>query len=317
MGTSWQKLYDENNRPKMSALNDFWNPNIRQLFVELSIQLHNQYGLALTHLMYTKSHGWTLKFTKSGVVLVKRVIVMDDSFYIDSILVADENSMQNALDYVASLYTPEFIEQFNEKIKKRNRKQVERSRRFAQRKKDELDAILSNINGDKLNQFHWSPRVPLAYLKRLYKDDAKMFFNDDLVDEVGYMLYARCLQGRDERLLANEGKLKCHHCGKILSKTNSPLLQCDCGYSYIFREYMRSFNENGMPSRSATPFFNEFVNKWPFAKEYREKMRLIDEVIHQCHLNMLSGVTRGFAGMNLFEGSKREINELILALAYN
>jgi hypothetical protein len=80
---------------------------------------------------------------------------------------------------------------------------------------------------------------------------------------------------------------------------------------------MRSFNKNGMPSRSATPFFNEFIEKWPSAKDYAEKMRLIDWVIHQCHLNMLSGVTRGFAAKNLFEGSKKELHDLILQLAYN
>jgi hypothetical protein len=80
---------------------------------------------------------------------------------------------------------------------------------------------------------------------------------------------------------------------------------------------MRSFNKNSMPSRSATPFFNDFINKWPLAKSYHEKMQLIDWVIHQCHLNMLSGVKRGFAGLNLIDGSKEEVRDLILILAYN
>lgn len=79
---------------------------------------------------------------------------------------------------------------------------------------------------------------------------------------------------------------------------------------------MRSFNTNSMPSRSATPFFNEFIDKWPSAKGYAEKMRLIDWVIHECHVNMLSGVKRHFAGINLIEGTKQQVSELILSLAY-
>jgi hypothetical protein len=316
MGTSWKEKYTKTNRPARSALSDFWNPAMRQLFVECSNHFANQYGLALTHLAYTKSHGWTFKFTKSGVVLVKKVIILDDSFMIDNIRVHDEPSMGRAFDYVASLYTPAFIEQFQEKIETRNRKQAERARLAAQREKSELEEILKNVPGDKLNQFKWSPKVPPAYLKRLYREDAKLLQNEELVDEVGYLFYARCLQGRDERLLANENKLKCHHCGKILVKTNRQFLPCDCGYAYIFSEYMRSFNKNSMPSRSATPFFNEFIEKWPLAKGYSEKMRLIDWVIHECHLNMFSGVKRGQAGINLIAGSKKDVRDLIVALAF-
>jgi hypothetical protein len=46
-------------------------------------------------------------------------------------------------------------------------------------------------------------------------------------------------------------------------------------------------------------------------------MRLIDWVIHECHLNMFSGVKRGEAGTNLIHGSKKDVKALILKLAYN
>jgi hypothetical protein len=166
----------------------------------------------------------------------------------------------------------------------------------------------------KLNKFVWSPRISDKKIKQLYDSDAKMIYDEELVDEVGYTLYTRCLQGRDERLLANEGKLKCHHCGVINTSPPNGLIVCPCGYAYIFREYMRSFNKNGMPSRSATPFFNEFIIKWERVKTYADKMLAIDYVIHECHLDMLSGVKRGFAGGNLIDG--KNVQELILSLAY-
>jgi hypothetical protein len=245
-------------------------------------------------------------------VLVKKVIIADDSFLIDNISVSDKSSLETACEYVKSLYTPEFIAAYSEKIKKRNMKQSERSKRTAAQDKP----ALQTIDVDKLNKFKWSPKVSIADLKRLYSDDAKMRYNEDLVDEIGWTFYARCLQGRDERILANENKLKCHNCGKILTKISGQLLKCDCGHYYIFKEYMRSFNRNSMPSRSATPFFNEFIRKWPTARVYSEKMRLIDWVIHECHLNMFSGVKRGEAGVNLIQGSKKDVRALILTLAY-
>jgi hypothetical protein len=93
--TSWKELYSENNRPERSALNNFWNQEIRQLFIEISTRFASEYGLALTNLTYTKSNGWTFKFTKSGVVLVKKVIILDDSFLIDDIRVNDRISLGN------------------------------------------------------------------------------------------------------------------------------------------------------------------------------------------------------------------------------
>jgi hypothetical protein len=239
---SWKELYNKNNRPERSALNDFWEPDIRQLFIELSNRLADEFGLALTNLTYTKSNGWIFKFTKSGIVLVKRVVISDDSFLLDGIRVNDKISLETAYEYVKSLYTPEFIEAFDEKKKNRNTRQAERSRRTAIYEKEKLEEALKAVDKHKFNKFKWAPKVPPELLKRLYSNDAKMLFNESLVDEIGWMFYVRCLQGRDERLLANENKLKCHNCGKILTKTRSQLLNCDCGHSYIFKEYMRSFN---------------------------------------------------------------------------
>lgn len=137
----------------------------------------------------------------------------------------------------------------------------------------------------------------------------------ELLDEIGYTLYARCLQGREERALVEVGKLKCHHCGAILPYSNG-LMQCECGYQYFFRDYMRSFRANNMPSGAATHIFNEFIDKWPGANADNEKMRWIDWLIREFHSNLLTGVKGRFVGVNLIEGTKRQIQTLITDLAY-
>jgi len=110
-------------------------------------------------------------------------------------------------------------------------------------------------------------------------------------------------------------KMKCHNCGNILSGKKG-LIECGCGGQYLFRDYMRSFRANNMPTGAASHIFNRFIDNWPKARVYNDKMRLIDNLIHEFHINLASGVKGRFVGINLIEGTKRQIGELILSLAY-
>ena len=38
----------------------------------------------------------------------------------------------------------------------------------------------------------WAPRVPKALIRRFYETDAKGIYDEELIDEVGYALLARC-----------------------------------------------------------------------------------------------------------------------------
>ena len=251
-----------------------------------------------------------------GVVLVKNVHIFDDCFGIDGIIVRNKEDYQSALTHVASLYTDDFIKAHKEKIAIRNKKQAERSKLLSKYRKDELNAFLKTIDPEKLNKFRWSPCVSRESIKKLYKLNAKLIYDEELVDEVGFTLYTRCLQGRDETLLNYSGKVLCHNCKKINMPPANRFIICSCGHAYVFHEYRKSFQKAKMPSGSATPFFNEFINKWERAKTYHDKMLAIDYVIHECHLNMISNVKRGFAGCNLIEGNRKQVSELILDLAY-
>ena len=71
-----------------------------------------------------------------------------------------------------------------------------------------------------------------------------------------------------------------------------------------------------MPFGAAQEIFSKFVNDWEHAKGYSKKMRLIDNLIHEFHMNLNSGVKGRFVGVNLIEGTKTQIADLILDLAY-
>ena len=315
---AWREMYGKENyqHERSTALEDFWQQDVRSVFVAFSNEMAKRFGLSLTHPTYTKTTGWKFKFTKSGVPVIKNVIICDDCFYIDDIPVVCDLDMEKAIKHVESLHTEDFISVFNEKMVKRNKKQAERTARRIQREKDEKEWFMKSIDPSKLNIFKWSPKVPRQHFIRLYKSDVRMIINSELLDNVGFMLYARCLQAKEECELSKTGKLKCHNCKTIITSPPNGLIVCDCGYSYIFREYMRSFNKNQMPYGAANPFFFKFIEEWPKKKTDNEKMMLIDWVIHQCHLNMLSGVKRNFAGINLIQGNRKQITALINDLAY-
>ncbi|MCL2203237.1 MAG: hypothetical protein FWB88_04800 [Defluviitaleaceae bacterium] len=318
----WKKCFDKNNRPHNSNngmlgfWKGFWTDETLKMFEDFSNELSDKFKLALTHINYTVMYGWKFSYSYSGFVLVKNVYIFDDCFGIDKIIVKSKADYQTALVYVASIYTDDFIRETKEKISIRNKKQAERSKRLMVRRKEELNKILESVEPEKLNRFRWSPCVSRESIKKLHNLDAKRIYDEELVDEVGYAMYARCLQGRDETLLNYNGKLLCHNCRKVHVSPANGIISCSCGHTYIFREYRKSFQKAKMPSGSATPFFNEFINKWERAKTYQDKMLSIDYVIHECHVNMISNVKRGFAGCNLIQGNKKQVSELILELAY-
>ena len=309
----WKELYGKNQKPPETALNDFWPNEIRELLAKLSNALSDKYGFALTNLTYTVTYGWKFKYSFSSVGFIANVFILDDGFVVDNIAVRDSAGYHDALSYVSSLYTDDFINKCNEKIFKRNKEQIERSKRRIEREEKETKAFLNAVDPEKLNKFVWSPKISQGKIKKLYATDAKHIRDEELVDEVGFMIYARCLQGRDERQFAKSNKLKCHYCGEINKKPSNGLIVCPCGYAYIFREYMRDMNKKRMPSWS---FHYDFINKWEVARTYSDKMMVIDFLIHECHKNMFSGVNRNSAGINLIHGTNKQVNELILSLAY-
>lgn len=131
-----------------------------------------------------------------------------------------------------------------------------------------------------------------------------------------YYFYSRCLQGVEEFRLIRNSKLKCHQCGTILLKEEG-LILCSCGFQYTFQEYVRSFNDHDMPGGSALHIFEEYVEKWPYARTDSKKMFLIDWMIHQCHISMSTGLPLRFVTKNLIDASKKTAEKLILELAYN
>jgi len=163
----------------------------------------------------------------------------------------------------------------------------------------------------------WAKKVPPDKIKRLYEQDANGIYDDELVDDVGISLYARV----DSMLMvtsSNLGKAIC-----IICRTEIPhnyqrtfILECSkCGWTMPFGEFNDSYKKQTLHGYGALNELKEFYEKYPSAKTYAEKMKLIDFLIHTFHNNLAERLSRPTA-TNVIEGNNAAVANLIFNLAY-
>ena len=80
-------------------------------------------------------------------------------------------------------------------------------------------------------------------LLRLYETDAAAIVDDELADEVGWALYARC----DAIVSVTNGyekkQLRCPRCGCDIPLSNARF-ECPCGFIVTWEEFRRSYKIN-------------------------------------------------------------------------
>lgn len=310
----WKELYnDRKTRPGINELKTYFSAQVFAIFTQFSDTLSKTYNVGCAPATFSAKHGWTFRFGRNNLYLLSGVYVENGAFYVGDIAVNCTENLAQALAYVDESYA-NFKTNYDEIVARKISRQGERTKQRLEREKHEIAELSELIVPEKFNRYRWSPKVSRQDLKRLYEADSKGLLDEELVDKIGFTLYARCVQGRDTWQDIEHGRLKCHHCGNMLY--SEKLMQCSCGYQYIFRDYMRSFRKENMPSGAATHIFNAFIVDWEKARNYQRKMQLIDNLIHEFHINLTSGVKGRFVGINLIDGTKKQIADLILTLAY-
>ena len=317
---SWKTHFDKSRKPVASDLKLFFSPQTMKIFDQFIISLNQKTNFLVEYSSYTKTNGWIFKIGLKNVKVATLIIIDNTSFNINGFCVRNVSDIDNAVNVILELCDDSFktkVKMFEEKRKIRNKKQIERTAKRLSREKDEFAKIAHLIDHEKFNKYKWSPRVSLSKLKRLYQSSANMLLDSNLLDDIGFTLYYRCLQGKEERELYYNNKIKCHNCGNILTyNSRSDFIQCDCGYQYIPREYGRSYQNEWMPHGKAQPVFDELIERWPKVRTEAEKMNLIDWVIHECHKCIITGSKADSVAKNLLGGNRKDSEKLILELAY-
>jgi hypothetical protein len=161
-------------------------------------------------------------------------------------------------------------------------------------------------------RIQWAPKVRQHTIRRLYENDAQGIVDAELIDEVGYALYARCeaVWVVTERRCP-ECQEKCHR-----SEGKDRILTCpNCGWSMSWEAYKRSYKGKRIHGGRAYEFFVSYMEEFRRARGPREKMLAIDSVIHALH-ESLNQVWTTPASVNLIEGTRDEIIAFLDSLAY-
>jgi hypothetical protein len=165
---------------------------------------------------------------------------------------------------------------------------------------------------DNTPRIQWASKVRQHQIRRLYENDAQGILDEDLIDEVGYALYARC----ESVWMVTERR--CPECKERCQRSEEadPILTCpNCGWSISWKAYKRSYKGKRIHGGRAYAFFLAYMDEFLQAKEPREKMLVIDRVIHALH-ESANQVWTLPASVNLIEGTFQEVIAFLDDLAY-
>jgi ribosomal protein L37AE/L43A len=163
----------------------------------------------------------------------------------------------------------------------------------------------------------WEPKLSQRLIARLYDEDAKGLRDEAVVDEVGIRLMAR-VGSMMVVTRAVGGDVKCPMCPNTIKRKCVPeeVLRCPCGWIGTWENFRKAYKKESLLAVGMMPYLEAFVEEFPLAKGYSQKMILVDQLIHRYHGELMDpgGARAGCA--NLIEGKVREVIKFLNALTY-
>ena len=180
----------------------------------------------------------------------------------------------------------------------------------------------SPSNRGGLDDVRWASRVNPALIGRLYEMDTRGIVDDELIDEVGRTLDARCRS----ILLATEaherGRVRCPRCAHLIVRPDGVQIQnivitCgSCAWSVRGCDYLKTYQGKHLNGGGAVALFEAFIGQFGRARLPREKMLAIDRLIHGFHCVSMGGPGRIAATNLIYAKNKRGLLTFLDALPY-
>jgi hypothetical protein len=179
-----------------------------------------------------------------------------------------------------------------------------------------------NDDGDGAAELRWAPRVAPAAIRRLYEGDAQGRLDEELLDEVFFGFLARC-RSIVTVTDAAMGQVTCPRCREILPRRvgvgeKDEVLRCACGWTTTWGRYFATYQGRQLVGGTAIDVFREFLRRAPRAESARERMLLVDWIVHEAHKSVLEGEMAFFrpTAVNLIEGRIGNVVRFLDELAY-
>lgn len=161
-----------------------------------------------------------------------------------------------------------------------------------------------------LPKIRWAPRLRPVLLRRLYGADAKGVPDLELCDKVGITLYARCCTYTQ----TCRGEVECPVCRSVFCVShqgNSLCPQKDCDWHTTWPIYLQSLRNHYAYGGRADAAYQSYLDQYPNAKTYRQKILLINRLVHSFHIEEKSGRPAKSIASKLFEGNKKAVVEFL------
>ncbi|HEY3340809.1 MAG TPA: hypothetical protein VGK81_02280 [Anaerolineae bacterium] len=163
----------------------------------------------------------------------------------------------------------------------------------------------------------WAGRVKQHMIRQLYENDAQGILDEELINEVGLGLLLRC-QSILAATEAHAGRAACPRCAAIIEHhwNKTAVMTCpQCGWQTTWGAYFKTYQDKQLVGGGAVDAFKSFNEYYPHANTYREKMLLIDQLLHAFHWELTQQYSRP-AACNLIGGKLSEVVQLLDTLTY-
>jgi hypothetical protein len=182
---------------------------------------------------------------------------------------------------------------------------------------------------ERTEKLRWAPKVRPERIRQLYERDALGIADEELVDDVGLALHARCRS----IVLVNDGLVACPRCATVFkvcrtyrerSRGEAPddperVVPCPrpgCGWATTVRRWGESWRHRELHAGRGLPPIRAFADAYPLATTPRRRMLLIDQLLHAFHHDLRRRAPHRSVAHNLIEGNHQQALALLDALAY-
>jgi hypothetical protein len=164
----------------------------------------------------------------------------------------------------------------------------------------------------------WAHRVGKSQIARLYRSCGEGLLDKELIDDVGFALYARCISML-QVTEAVHGRPPCPICGSSAQVRKGPtaFAECpSCGWACPWKLYVKTYQRKGLFAGGMESFVREFVDKFSSARSHRQRLVLIDTLIHRFHWESGDHAAGRPGASSLIEGKMKDIMPFLDRLSY-
>jgi hypothetical protein len=180
---------------------------------------------------------------------------------------------------------------------------------------------MSETDKDKVmdEKTRWARKVSQTKIRRLYLTDARGIVDEELIDEVGTALYARC----QSVMVVSRAQALCPRCGHIFpvgkGRSGQEEIKCPaegCSWQTTYEQWHHSWRHQDLIGTNAAAAFETYLDKYSQAQSPREKLLLIDQLLHTFHQGLIANLPHRSAANNLIEGNHQQVIAFLDELTY-